>query len=276
MILVTGVTGNVGAELAGQLAGTGVRVRGLVRRPDRVLPAGVEPVVGDLNDGAGVAQALQGASGVFTLAGYGSLPALLDAARTAGVRRVVLLSSASAEHGPRTNAVARYHMESEDAVRESGLPYTFLRPNSFMTNTLRWLPQLRKGDTVTAPWPDVPVAMIDPADIAAVAAHDLTAEDGNHIHRLTGPEPLTPGQQLAIVSDVLGRPLTFQPQSDDDARAEMSADMPQPYVDAFFEFFRDGALDESTVLPTVQQVLGRPPATLAEWTARHRDDFRTS
>ena len=79
-----------------------------------------------------------------------------------GVEHVVLQSSSAVPSGDISNAVARYHILSERAVRDSGLAWTFLQPNSFMSNTLRWIPQLRAGDLVRAPFADVRVATIDP------------------------------------------------------------------------------------------------------------------
>jgi hypothetical protein len=73
---------------------------------------------------------------------------------------------------------------------------------------------------------------------------------------------------------VLGRDLRFEAQSDADARAEMSAAMPEEYVDGFFSFFADGKLDESEVLPTLQEVTGRPPRSFEQWATRHADAFR--
>jgi hypothetical protein len=72
---------------------------------------------------------------------------------------------------------------------------------------------------------------------------------------------------------VLGRAVRVEPQPDDEARAEMVAQMPEPYVDAFFEFFRDGLIDETTVHPTVERVLGRPPRSFRDWAAAHADAF---
>jgi len=72
---------------------------------------------------------------------------------------------------------------------------------------------------------------------------------------------------------VLGRELRFEGQSDTEARAEMSAAMPAEYVDAFFSFFADGKLDESEVLPTVEEITGRPPRTFEEWARAHAEAF---
>jgi hypothetical protein len=75
------------------------------------------------------------------------------------------------------------------------------------------------------------------------------------------------------VGRVLGRPLRLESQSNEEARSEMSETMPPQYVEAFMSFFADGQLDESEVLPTVEQVTGRTPRSFAEWAAAHADDL---
>jgi uncharacterized protein YbjT (DUF2867 family) len=277
MIFVTGATGNVGRELVRVLAEAGEPVRALIRREeDRAkLPAGVQGHVGDLNDPNTLEDALDGVRAAHLLAGYDGLEELVAAMRDAGVARVTLQSSSGVPSGDMTNAVARYHILSEQAIRDSGLAWTFIQPNSFMTNALRWLPQLRAGDTIRLPFANVPIAVIDPADIAEVAAAALTTDrHEGHSYRVSGPESLLPAEQVAILANVLDRDLRFEAQSDEEARAEMSAIMPAEYVEAFFSFFVDGTIDESTVLPTVEEVLGRPPGTFEQWASTHADAFR--
>ncbi|WP_225802657.1 SDR family oxidoreductase [Streptomyces sp. NK15101] len=197
MILVTGATGNVGAEVVQALGRAGEPVRALVRRPADV-PA--EQVVGDLDDPDSLAPALDGVRGVFLLPGHRDMPGLLDRMRRAGVERVVLLSSLATVATDTRNVLSEYMIGSETAVRESGLAWTFLRPNAFMSNALRWLPQLRAGDVVRDAFGTVPVASVDPYDIAAVAVRALL--DPGHeerVHPLSGPEPLLPAQRLAVL-----------------------------------------------------------------------------
>ena len=211
----------------------------------------------------------------FLLSGYAGIAETLAAIRAAGAERVVLLSSSAAPGGDMDNAVARYHILSEQAVRDSGLAWTFLQPNSFMSNTFQWIPQLAAGDVVRAPFADVRVATIDPDDLGAVAAAALTspAHEGR-AYRLSGPESLLPADRVAVLARVLERDLRFEAQPDEEARAEMSRAMPAEYVDAFFSFFADGALDESQVLPTVHEVTGRRPRTFEAWAQAHADAFR--
>ena len=116
--------------------------------------------------------------------------------------------------------------------------------------------------------------MIDPSDIGAVAAWALT-EPGHagRSYRLTGPQALLPGERLAILGRVLGRELRMVALPDDDARREMSASMPGPLVDAFFEFSRGGTYRDDQVTGTAAELLGQPSRTFADWARAHAGAF---
>jgi hypothetical protein len=196
---------------------------------------------------------------VYLLVGYNGTPRFLAHARAAGVEHVVLQSTSLVPLGDVSNAFAAYHIEAEEAVRESGLAWTFTQSNSFMTNTYQWLPQLRAGDVVRVGFADIPEAMIDPFDITAVAVSAFnSSEHRGRSYHLTGPESLLPAERLRVLGDALGRPLQLVALSNDEAREELSKSLPPEFVDAFISIFADGNHDLSRVLPTVQDVTGRP------------------
>lgn len=275
MILVTGATGNVGAELVRQLAGTNQRVRALVRKEASDLPAHVERAGGNLDQPESLSAALAGIRRVFLLGGYRSMPALLSTLRRAGVEHVTLLSSRSVVGGNPDNAIVAMWLESEAAVRASGIPWTILQPSSFMSNALRWLPQLRTGDRLRIPFADIAIAAIDPADIAAVAARTLTSEGHRfQTHVLSGPTALLPLDQVRILATVLGRPLRLEAQSDEEARAELNKQFPPSIVEAFFRFYAQGEFDDSVVVPAVRDITGQEPRTFEQWAQSHAAAFR--
>jgi uncharacterized protein YbjT (DUF2867 family) len=276
VILVTGATGNAGGGVVNGLLELGADVRGLMRAgSEDALPDGVEVAAGDLNDPETLRGPLDGATAVFLLSGYDGLEQSLALMHEAGVERVVLLSSSAAPSGDLDNAVARYHILSERAVRDSGMPWTFLQPNSFMSNAYRWLPQLENGNVVRGPFGEVAIATIHPDDLGAVAARALISDEHEgQTYRLSGPEALRPGEQVAIMAKYTGRDLRFEAQTDAEARTEMEGQMPKEYVDAFFSFFSDGTVDETTVHPTVEQVTGTEPRGFEEWAEAHADAFR--
>jgi uncharacterized protein YbjT (DUF2867 family) len=275
MYLVAGATGNVGAELVRALAGDGEPVRALTRTAGRDWPAGTEEVVGDLNDPASLSGALEGIRGAFLLSGYADMPGLLARIAGAGAKHVVLLSSSSLTGSDLDNAVAEYHGDSERVVRESGLDWTFLRPNSFMSNTLQWAPQLAAGDVVRERFADVALSVVDPYDVAAVAAVALTSDGhAGKAYRLSGPEALRAADRVRILGDALGRQLELRALGNDEARADMAeSGIPEKYIRAFFSFFVDGTVDETTVHPDVAAVLGRPPRSFADWCTEHAAAF---
>jgi uncharacterized protein YbjT (DUF2867 family) len=274
-ILVTGATGHVGPELISLLLERGHSVRAVARNRSNPPDVGedVETFAGDLRDAETLRPALVGVDGVFLLSGYDD-DGLVRQMRAADVSRAALLSSSAAPTGDLSNAVAAYHVRSERAIEQAGIPVAFLRPNSFMSNALRWRPQIRSGAPIREPFADVAIATNDPRDVAAVATVALLADaPESRAYRITGPEALRAGERVAILSEALGRDLPFEPLANDAARIEMSANMPPEYVDAFFEFFVEGSIDETTVLPTVAEVTGRPPRTFQQWAQEHAREF---
>jgi uncharacterized protein YbjT (DUF2867 family) len=276
MYLVTGAGGNVGEEVLRALLEAGADVRALVRGDSSSLvAAGAEAVDGDLDRPDTLSSALTGVSGVFLLPGFQDMPGVLREIERAGVERVVMLSGSSAASGDTANAVSAYMIRSEAAVRQANVPWTILRVYGLMSNTLRWLAQLREGDVVSEPFADVPVAMIDPSDIGAVAASSLRSHrHEGRTYVLSGPRAIVAADRVRILGEVLGRDLQLHAQSNDEARSSMQEQMPEEYVDAFFDFYVDGSLDESRALPTVEEILGTPPRTFEQWAAAHVEAFR--
>jgi len=274
VILVTGATGNIGRELVLALRERGQPVRALVRGDRPASLRDVSVVEGDLDHPSSLGPALDGVRSVFLLPGYQDMPGVLAMARDSGVEHVVQLSGVSAGSGDRGNAVTAYMIRSEDAVYGSGLSWTVLRPVAFMSNALRWLPKLSAGDVLRLPFASVRTAAVHPADVAAVAAECLVG--GGHegqVYFPTGPESLTPADQVRTLARVLGRDLRFEAQPDDEARTEMLEHTPVEYVDAFFDFYAAGNLDESEVRSTVQDVTGLAPHTFEQWATEHRAAF---
>jgi uncharacterized protein YbjT (DUF2867 family) len=270
-ILVTGATGNVGAEVVDALTRANVHVRALVRDASRAqLPSGVEPVEGDLDRPESLSAALADVDAVFLLPGYRDMPGVLRAIADAHAERVVLLSGTSAASGDTSNAVTAYMMRSEAALLGSGVPGTILRSYGLMSNALRWIDQLKAGDVVREPFADVPVAMVDPYDLGEVAARALSSDaHEGQTYLVSGGMAIRPADRVRILGEVLGRALRLDPLSNDEAHAQMSRQMPAEYVDAFFDFNVAGSLDESQPQSTVQEILGRPPRTFEQWAHAH-------
>lgn len=272
MIVVTGATGNVGRPLVQALIEAGESVTAVSRKVAHA-PAGVQVHQADLAEPESLAPALDGTEALFVLTSpdfmaKGNLSDVLDVARTAGVRRVVLLSS----HGVGTG---RHPSHLEEAVRQSGLEWTILRPGNFNSNAFQWADLVRTERAVAAPFGDVAIPAIDPADIAEVAAAALRGPGhGGNIYTLTGPAPISPWQQAAAIGEVLGEPVRFDDLSRDEARARMLAYMPEPVVEATLGALGTPTPDEQAVSPDVERILGRPPRSFAEWATRNIAVFK--
>lgn len=271
-ILVSGATGTVGSELVRQLIADDVTIRAISRKPsDAVLPDGVEVVFGDADVPESISAAARDVDAAFVMAAgreCGALRALADA----GVRRVAYLSALTVQTRPGF-LIGASHEAAERELHKLVPEPTVLRPGQFTSNTLWWRGMVPSG-VVYAPFPDVATPMIDPYDIAAVAREVLLDPDGRHAgatYALTGPELITARQRVATLARVLGRDLELIEIDRATARAQMR--LPEMLADAALDLTGDPNADEIKVLPTVEQLLGRPALTFAEWAERNRGAF---
>ncbi|MEV4054647.1 NAD(P)H-binding protein [Amycolatopsis sp. NPDC049688] len=263
MIMVVGATGNVGAPLVRMLAEAGEKVTAVSRRIT-AAPPGVVVRQGDLSS-----VSFSDVSSVFLMVppGFeGSLEPVL--ARAAGAGRVVLLSSQGVGTG-------RHPAAHEAAVQASGLKWTVLRPAGFASNAFQWAESVRTRREVAAPFADVALPVIDPEDIASVAAAALL--DPSHegrTYELTGPAAISPREQAAAIGEAVGEPVRFVPQTREEARAAMLGFMPPHVAEATLDILGAPTPEEQRVSPDVERVLGRPPRPFAEWASRFAGAFK--
>ncbi|MFD4561281.1 SDR family oxidoreductase [Streptomyces sp. NPDC058469] len=279
MIVVTGATGNIGRPLTRALADAGQQVTA-VSRHAALVPDGVRHVTADLAEPAGLEPALAGAKALFLLlsgdlhAPGAGLADLIGAAEAAGVRRVVLLSTQGVATRP--FGATRVAMRAlEDVLRESGLEWAILRPGGFASNALWWAESIRERGVVAAPFGDTGVPIVDPADIAEVAAACLL--DDQHVggvYELTGPEVITPRGQTEAIATALGSPVRFHDLTREEAKAAMAQSMPAELAEDTLTILGSPNPAELRISPDVERVLGRAPRRFADWAARNVDAFR--
>lgn len=278
--LVTGATGTVGTPLVEMLAARGARVRAMMRYPERAtLPASIERVAGDLGDEDAVALALAGVDRVFHLSGGPDGPIhdhiMAKAARAAGVQHVVKLSVLGVEEGD-DDLITQWHRSGERSFLDAGVDTTFVRPNGFMSNTLQWAPSIAAAGTVYAPVGDLPVAWVDPIDVAAVA-YQLLVQPGPRGagYPVTGPAAISPREQVAILGDVLRRPITLVDISADEAKAQLvhygMPDLLAAGVVGSMTSPQRGHGQAPT--STVEAVTGLAPRSFRDWAFANRDGF---
>ncbi|MEU7093273.1 NAD(P)H-binding protein [Kitasatospora aureofaciens] len=279
MIVVTGATGNIGRPLTRALAEAGREVVA-VSRHRAAVPDGVRHVVADLARPGELTAVLPGAEALFLLLSgdlhaQAARPAdLIGEAVAAGVRRVVLLSTQGVVTRP--FGATRIAMRGlEDVLRDSGLEWAILRPGGFASNALWWAESVRAQRLVAAPFGDVGVPVIDPADIAEVAAACLLDDRyAGAAYELTGPEVVTPRQQTEALAAALGSPVRFHELTRDEARVAMSRSMPAELADDTLDILGSPSPAELRVSPDVERVLGRAPRPFADWAVRNVAAFR--
>ncbi len=285
MILVTGATGTVGHEVLRLLARRGVPLRAMTRDPARLssVKTDVEVVGADFEAPETLRPAVAGVEGVFLLTAPGaSVPehdlAMINAARVGGVRRVVKLSAVGGRSSTDDGGTvpAGWHEPGEQALVDSGLAWTALRPSSFASNALLWADAIQADQPVPNMTGIGTQGVVDPRDVAEVAVKALlgTEYDGKTL-TLTGPDLVSVPDQVAQLSEVLGRPVSTVDIPLEAAREQMLAGGLDPsVVDVAVresELVRDGG--NAVVTDDVHRVLGRPARPFRTWALDHRGAF---
>ncbi|MFQ6398050.1 NmrA family NAD(P)-binding protein [Nocardia sp. KC 131] len=266
-ILVTGATGNTGRHVVAELLRRGRAVRALTRAPERagsLLPAGAEVVVGTHTEPSTLAAALDGVTGLHITVTSGVAetgPELVRRAVSAGVERITILWGG-------------YVGPAETAVAESGVTWTRLEPQEFMSNALTWAETIQAEGVVREPF-DIPSAVVHEGDLGAVAAIALTEEGhASRAYNLNGPEALTTSERVAALAATLGRDITFERISRDQAVERFLREGVSP-ADADYVLGWHADPPESARVPdgTVDRILGRRARTFAEWVTEHKNRF---
>lgn len=277
LIVVTGASGRVGRRLAVRLAAEGAHQRLVVRSPDRApsLPGtGTEVALSPgYADVAAMRAAFAGARTVFLVSGREDAGrvdehrAAVDAAVDAGVERVVYLSFQGAAPDA-TFTFARDHWATEEHLRASGLRYTFLRDCLYHQAISRFV---GADGVLRGPAGDGRVAAVSHDDVADVATAVLLderadAHDGR-AYDVTGPEAYTLAEAAAVLSAAAGRPITYVPESLDEAYASRAVYDAQPWeVDGWVTSYAAIATGElAATAPTVRRLTGRPAQSLQDW-----------
>ena len=284
MILITGAGGTCGRELIRVMIDAGIPFRAgysTAVKASMARDRGFDAVVADFRHPASLRPALRGIDAVFLLCGWSPDQSLLEAslvreAARAGVRHVVKMSVWDA--GGEAFSFARIHRPVEREIEESGMAWTFLRPNGFMQNLSNFLSAtVRSQSALFAPAAEALVSHVDVRDVARVAAAALTrpGHRGN-TYELSGPEALTYRQMAATLSDLLARTVTCVELTPDQARAGIVAGgAPAAYAEAVIDLTRyySGG-NASSVSPDVKRVTGAEPASFDRFAKDHIAAFQ--
>ena len=285
MILLTGATGRVGRATASALLGANVPFRVLVRDASKfaLVDPRVDVQEGDLSDTQSVRRALEGVErGLVVMANHPDQPALerqfVTLSAEAGVAHLVKISSMEAAADAHA-VLPLNHYATEQHIVDSGVDWTFLRPNFYMQNLLMYAESIKRSGTFALPLGVALTAMIDTQDVGEVAATVLTGEGhGGRVYELTGPELMDFHEVARRLGEVIGTDLRYHEQSPEDFRATLGRFITSAWqLDAVCELFAEiaaGSLERRT--DTVRELLGRAPTALESFTRRFLSSFSDS
>ncbi|MGI9292289.1 MAG: NmrA family NAD(P)-binding protein [Gammaproteobacteria bacterium] len=281
MILLTGITGNNGGATATALLEKGAKIRALVRDLDKAsawADKGVELFQGDLSDAASIKAALEGVeSAVLVLNNSKEQESLelnfIAAAKDAGLPWIIKVSSPEAVRGT-TSPLPLAHIAAEDAIMESGMNWTFVRPSFFMQNFRGSIPKAKETGVLAMPMGDSgTAALTDCADAGAFIAHILT--DGNkeqhygQVYDITGPDPVMTFAEIAQqVGEALGTEVKYvaaDPQKFQEImRPFVSSDWHSDAVAHLFAEIADGTTP-GIKTDTFEKIMGHPGRSFKEF-----------
>jgi uncharacterized protein YbjT (DUF2867 family) len=172
----------------------------------------------------------------------------------------------------------KLHRQVEKIIESSGINYTFLRPMSFMQNYLGLSDSIKTRSVFYQPLGDSKTSFVDTRDIAAVAVGALTKsrEHENKAYNVTGPEAVSNYEIANILSEILGRKVTYVDISDDDARKAMKENGMQEWtINSLMELSNFQKAGKASVISKdAEQVTGRKPITFNQFAKDHIETFR--
>jgi uncharacterized protein YbjT (DUF2867 family) len=285
-ILITGATGSIGSFLVEQLIAQDKEPQLLTRshyKAREFRARGIKTFVGDFDAPATLYPPLGGVDKLFLLSGADPRQVelqgnMIKAAKHMRVRHLVKLSASCA--GPDLpTPIKRWHYETEQQIIRSGIPYTFLRPNCFMQNTLKWVRTIRDKGLFYMPIEDALVSQVDVRDIAAVAAVVLSSNGHEgQTYEITGPEALSFEEVADHFSNALRKPVRYVRTSFEESRQHMIESGMEEWlasaVTQTYRFMKDGGA--AHVSDVVARLTGSEPISFSEFVRDYADAFEPS
>lgn len=283
-ILVTGATGTIGSFVVENLQKAGADFIALARSEEKAKSLndkGISTVIGDLADIESLRNAMTDMDKLFLLSVTSpESPKLqgnaVNLAKEKGIKHIVKISARGADVNATFN-IGRFHGETEEDIRQSGIAYTFVQPHSFLQNLLFEAGSIKNENSIFASMADGKIPMVDARDIAAVAATSLleTGHEGQS-YIVTGPKAISYYDVASELSKQLNRPIKYIPVSlEDGHKGMLDAGMPDWLADditAINEVY--GANEATEISPDVEKVSGKKPISLEKFIADYLESFK--
>jgi NAD(P)H dehydrogenase (quinone) len=279
MILVTGATGHLGSAVIQQLLKklSASQIAAFVRDENKagdLIKQGVTIRVGTYDDTDSLDSAMQGVETVLLIAGTDEENRVrqhqnvIDAARKAHIQRMAYTSRALKDRATLVNRLMDGHFQTEDYIKESGLPYTLFRNSLYLDA----IPQFVGGDAVFERGIYVPagqggVALALRREMGEAMANALTSErEGNLTYQLTGSQSYSFYDVAAALTDLSGKSVTYTPADPATFEAQLiGRGLPDVVARRIAGFITDIANgQEDAISPDLEKLLGRKPAALKD------------
>jgi uncharacterized protein YbjT (DUF2867 family) len=290
-ILVMGATGTLGGEVVKQLSSStpAVNIKAGVHSAQNVNKVKdgdkVEVVLIDYNKPETLKEALSQVDKLFLLTpdvpnAHELASKLVIEAKKAGIRHIVKQSVMGADLEADVGTF-RLHRQAEEIIEQSGIPFTFLRPNEFMQNFINFHSHfIKNNNAFYLPLEDAKVSLVDVRDIAAVAVKSLTEDrsdkHNNKTYLITGPEALSYYQAAEILSSATDKKISYVNISEEEARGAMKemgmSDWLINTISELNDYFRKG--NASQVSSAVEEVTGKKPISFSQFAKDYAEAFR--
>jgi len=312
MVAVTGSTGEIGGRVAVRLARIGLPQRLIVRDPSSApqLPGASVYQVSSYGELAGMGRALSGVDTLFLVSAHDVMAkireseergvptpyydrlhqhiAAVSAAGAVGVRLVVYLSFLNSAPDA-TFILAREHFLTEQFIRSTGIAFTFLRQGLYMDKVPE---HVMNDDVIRAPAGEGRAAWTARDDIADVAVAVLTGNDHDgKTYDVTGPEALTMRETAELLSEAIGRRISYEALTPHEARTQRNMSrmvnletsrrastgkgITEPELEGWISHYLQIATGEAgTVSDVVPRLTGHPAQTLADYLKNHPESYR--
>lgn len=275
-VLVIGGTGTVGSHVVRELLTRGAEVSVLTRSVEKAtaLPGGARAVIGDLLDPKTVCTVFEGQDGVFLLNAVSATEAHeglmgVNGARMAGVGRLAYVSVHNVDLAPHLPHFGS-KISIEIAIKASGIPYTILRPNSYLQNDYRYKEVMLGHGVYPQPMGHVGLSRVDVRDIAEAAAVALTTgEHAGETYNVVGPNPWTGAATAEVWSRALGKSIAYGGDDLDAWEAKMLPFIPAWMVfdlRLMYAFFQEKGLKAAPDdIERLTKLLGHSPRTFEDF-----------
>ncbi|MDR7129736.1 uncharacterized protein YbjT (DUF2867 family) [Algoriphagus sp. 4150] len=283
-ITVFGATGKIGKELLVFLSNANVPTIAVTRDKGKTKEIhSIEWQEANMDNRETLAQTMLNSNTVFLATNVNQNFVqeqinVIDIAKECGVKHIVKISSPGADRNSQ-NFIARPNGEVDDYLKESGIDFTIIQPNSFMQNWFGYFSEtIQRERKIYEATGDGKKPFIDTRDIAEVAFKILTnsTKHINQTYLLTGGVAVSYGEVAEAISNAIGEKVNYISMTSEEARQRMSEKgMPPMMINTFLAISEGQRNGKAGFVNTVgEEILGRKLITVKEFAKDYSEAFK--